>query len=606
MNTSITARELFDQQRDKLALRWVAGQKGEHREIEAGSNNARRPSLAGYLNVIYPNKVQILGTEELAWLDSLDARQRWETIEKIIQVQPLALAISKNQSCPEDLRAAADESNTPLWISPKRGHELLNHLSYHLARTLAPRVTLHGVFMEIYSIGVLITGEAGSGKSELALELLSRGHRLVADDAPEFTQIAPDVLDGTCPELLQDLLEVRGLGVLNVRDMFGDTAVKKNKYLRLIVHLTRPMTEPTPSGYERLTGDSGSRHVLDLDVPLITLPVMPGRNLAVLTEAATRLHILRTKGIDPAGDVHRPPQQPAGATHPMSIAASTLMIVSGLSGSGKSVALKTFEDLDYYCSDNLPVELLPDFVRSRLRGNPLGDQRLAVGIDVRSRSDLTQLAQWRQAAQEYGIEARLLFFEASDEALLKRYADTRRRHPLSQLGLALPEAITRERELTAPLRAQADAIIDTSALNVHQLRRRVVTEFALGNSDRLSLLFESFAYKRGVPAEADFVFDARVLPNPHWDPELRPLTGRDAGVRDYLDKEPDVIRYSAQIVDLLDTWLPRLRNDTRSYVTIAFGCTGGKHRSVYLAERMARHAREQGWPEVATFHREQD
>ena len=154
--------------------------------------------------------------------------------------------------------------------------------------------------MEIYSIGVLITGEAGSGKSELALELLSRGHRLVADDAPEFTQIAPDVLDGTCPELLQDLLEVRGLGVLNVRDMFGDTAVKKNKYLRLIVHLTRPMTEPNPHGYERLTGDSGTRHVLDLDVPLITLPVMPGRNLAVLTEAATRLHILRTKGIDPA------------------------------------------------------------------------------------------------------------------------------------------------------------------------------------------------------------------------------------------------------------------------------------------------------------------
>ncbi len=301
MNTSITARELFDQQREKLALRWIAGQKGGDRELEAGDTISRRPSLAGYLNAIYPNKVQILGTEELSWLDSLEPRQRWETIQKIVlRGQPLALVISKNQSCPEDLRAAAEEANTPLWISPKRGHELLNHLSYHLARTLAPRVTLHGVFIEIYSIGVLITGEAGSGKSELALELLSRGHRLVADDAPEFTQIAPDVLDGTCPELLQDLLEVRGLGVLNVRDMFGDTAVKKNKYLRLIVHLTRPMTEPKPHGYERLTGDSGSRHVLDLDVPLITLPVMPGRNLAVLTEAATRLHILRTKGIDPA------------------------------------------------------------------------------------------------------------------------------------------------------------------------------------------------------------------------------------------------------------------------------------------------------------------
>jgi len=183
-NASITARELFDQQQEKLGLRWLAGQDGGSRSIESGDTNARRPSLAGYLNAVYPNKVQILGSEELAWLDSLDARLRWETIEKIVQFRPLALVISKNQSCPEDLRTAAEESATPLWISPKRGHELLNHLSYHLARTLAPRVTLHGVFMEIYSIGVLITGEAGSGKSELALELLSRGHRLVADDAP--------------------------------------------------------------------------------------------------------------------------------------------------------------------------------------------------------------------------------------------------------------------------------------------------------------------------------------------------------------------------------------------------------------------------------------
>ncbi|MFT4248930.1 MAG: RNase adapter RapZ [Pseudomonas sp.] len=286
---------------------------------------------------------------------------------------------------------------------------------------------------------------------------------------------------------------------------------------------------------------------------------------------------------------------------------ASLVIVSGLSGSGKSVALKTFEDLDYYCSDNLPVELLPDFVRSRLADEAIGEQRLAVGIDVRSRSDLSQLAQWRERAQQYGLEARLLFFDAGDEALLKRYADTRRRHPLSHLGLSLPEAIARERILTAPLRAQADAVIDTSALNVHQLRRRVITEVALSQDDgKLSLLFESFAYKRGVPAEADFVFDARVLPNPHWEPDLRPLSGRDAGVRDYLERQPDVLRYLGQITDLLDTWLPRLRGDTRSYVTIAFGCTGGKHRSVYLAERLARHAREQGWPEVATFHRELD
>ena len=297
----ITAAELFGKQQDRLELRWLAGQKdGARRVLEAVETVARRPSLAGYLNTIYPNRVQILGTEELAWLDGLDARQRWETIQKIMDVRPLALVISKAQTCPEDLRIAAEESETPLWVSPRRGHELLNHLQYVLARTLAPRITLHGVFMEIYSIGVLVSGESGSGKSELALELITRGHRLVADDAPEFTQIAPDVLDGTCPDLLQDMLELRGLGVLNIRQMFGDTAVKRNKYLRLIVHLSKPSLEPSPTGMERLTGDLGTRRVLDLDVPTITLPVMAGRNLAVLTEAATRMHILRSKGVDPA------------------------------------------------------------------------------------------------------------------------------------------------------------------------------------------------------------------------------------------------------------------------------------------------------------------
>ena len=300
MTQRITARELFELQRERLQLRWAAGEKGGARVLESVNTVARRPSLAGYLNIIYPNKVQILGTEELAWLDGLDSRARWEVIEKIMDARPLALAVSKDQRVPEDLRIAAEETDTPLWVSPRRGHELLNHLQYLLARTLAPRVTLHGVFMEIYSIGVLITGESGSGKSELALELVTRGHRLVADDAPEFTQIAPDVLDGTCPDLLQDLLEVRGLGVLNIRQMFGDTAVKKNKYLRLIVHLTKPHLEPQPGGIERITGDLSARRVLDLDVPQITLPVMPGRNLAVLAEAATRAHILRAKGVDPA------------------------------------------------------------------------------------------------------------------------------------------------------------------------------------------------------------------------------------------------------------------------------------------------------------------
>jgi HPr kinase/phosphorylase len=285
---------------ERMSLRWVAGMRGESRVLERGTTQSRRPSLVGYLNVIYPNKIQIIGTEELNFLDGRDSRQRWEAIQKIAAYRPVAMVVTKDQPVPSDLREMAEETDTPLWLSAKRGHELLTYLQYHLARTLAPRVTLHGVFLEVFSIGVLITGESGSGKSELALELISRGHRLVADDATEFTLIAPDVIDGACPELLQDLLEVRGLGVLNVREMFGHTAVKPSKYLRLVVHLKPLRDGEDTDAMTRLTGDVGRRNVLDVDVPMITIPVAPGRNLAVLLEAAVRSHVLKSKGIDPA------------------------------------------------------------------------------------------------------------------------------------------------------------------------------------------------------------------------------------------------------------------------------------------------------------------
>jgi UPF0042 nucleotide-binding protein len=283
-----------------------------------------------------------------------------------------------------------------------------------------------------------------------------------------------------------------------------------------------------------------------------------------------------------------------------------LIIVSGMSGSGKSVALKTLEDLGFYCVDNLPAELLPSFVRS-VAGDDGAPEKLAVGIDVRNRhSDLANIPDWLSAVGAMGLDPRLVFFDTQDTVLLRRYADTRRRHPLSHLGLVLADAISLERQVLKPLRQIADSVIDTSALNVHQLRRTVITEFGLGGDETLSLLFESFAYRRGVPPDADFVFDARVLPNPHWNPELRPLSGRDQAVRAYLEAQPDVAEYTGQVAGFLDTWLPRLRSDTRSYATIAFGCTGGRHRSVYLAEHLAAHCRERGWGEVAVHHRELD
>jgi UPF0042 nucleotide-binding protein len=278
-----------------------------------------------------------------------------------------------------------------------------------------------------------------------------------------------------------------------------------------------------------------------------------------------------------------------------------------MSGSGKSVALRTFEDLGFFCVDNLPADLLPQFVASVAGIDEGAPTKLAVSVDVRNRRDLSNIPEWLSAVGALGFDPRLVFFDANDEALLKRYADTRRRHPLSHLGLGLADAISLERQVLKPLRSLADAIVDTSTLNVHQLRRQVITEFGIGGDAGMSLLFESFAYRRGVPADADFVFDARALPNPHWDPVLRPLSGRDQAIREYLEAQPDVNLFADQINQFLDTWLPRLHVDsTRSYATIAIGCTGGRHRSVYLAERFAEHAREQGWDEVAVHHRELD
>jgi HPr kinase/phosphorylase len=193
---------------------------------------------------------------------------------------------------------AASESATAFLQSELRAHELVDYLRYHISRALAKRTTLHGVFMEVFTIGVLITGGSGVGKSELALELLTRGHRLIADDAPDFTQISPEIIDGTCPEALQDCLEVRGLGILNVRHMFGDAAVKLNKFLRLIIHLKVPADSMQPEIRDRLQGDSTDLEVMDLHIPRITIPVMAGRNLAVIVEAAVRDFMLKMKGYD--------------------------------------------------------------------------------------------------------------------------------------------------------------------------------------------------------------------------------------------------------------------------------------------------------------------
>ncbi|HEY8586304.1 MAG TPA: RNase adapter RapZ [Rhodanobacter sp.] len=281
-----------------------------------------------------------------------------------------------------------------------------------------------------------------------------------------------------------------------------------------------------------------------------------------------------------------------------------LIVLTGMSGGGKTVALRALEDLEFYCVDNLPSALLPELVNAVIKGH--SKRRLiAVGVDVRNRgTDFAQMPSVLSELAAAGVQVHLIFLDCRDDVLIKRYSETRRRHPLATRGVSLADAIVEERRLLRPLMAIAEKVIDSSELNVHQLRRLVATGYAQA-TEGLTLMFQSFAFKRGLPLDADFVFDARCLPNPHWQPHLRPLSGKDAPVREYLESQPMVEEYFADTARWLDAWLPRFDQDDRSYVTISIGCTGGRHRSVYLVEKLAAHYRAQR-DGVLAFHRELD
>ena len=250
-----------------------------------------------------------------------------------------------------------------------------------------------------------------------------------------------------------------------------------------------------------------------------------------------------------------------------------LMIVSGRSGSGKSVALRALEDMGFYCVDNLPVVLLPDLART------LADREIsaAVSIDVRNMPESPEIFEQAMSNLPDAFSPQLLFLDADRNTLIRRYSDTRRLHPLSSKNLSLESAIDKESDLLEPLRSRADLIVDTSEMSVHELAEMLRTRL-LGKREReLTMVFESFGFKHGIPIDADYVFDVRFLPNPHWDPKLRPMTG-------------------------LDKWLPMLETNNRSYLTVAIGCTGGKHRSVYIAEQLADYFRSRG-KNVQSRHR---
>jgi HPr kinase/phosphorylase len=291
----LTTASIFSHLRSHIDLDWLAGKQHADRNIKQKLHLSNRATLIGHLNLIHPNRVQVIGKTEWAYLNKLQAATRQDTLQQIFSRRIAAVIVSDGISVPDYLVELANAKQTPLFCSKLSSSDLIDAVRFYLSSLMAEKTTIHGVYMEVMGTGVLITGASNVGKSELALELITRGHRLIADDAPTFSRVGPNLLNGSCPDVLRDFMEVRGLGVLNIRAMYGENAIKQNKFLRLVIHM-ESMSSEDQQQLDRLYGARSIREILGVEVPEVMLPVASGRNLAVMVEAAVRNHLLLEHG----------------------------------------------------------------------------------------------------------------------------------------------------------------------------------------------------------------------------------------------------------------------------------------------------------------------
>ncbi len=297
-SSPVSVEILFRDMAEQIDLQWVAGRKGGQRILS--SETIQKPALAliGHLNFVHPNRVQVLGPAEMDYLGSLSESGLQDAIDHLFSTELAAVIVSNGESVPASLLDSAERTETPLFTSTLESPILMSYLGHYLTQCLAETTSLHGVYLEVLGTGVLLKGDAGVGKSELALELITRGHRLIADDVVDLKHVAPDTLEGVCPPLIRDFLEVRGLGILNIRFLFGEMAVKPRKNLKLIVELVHPH-EVGELGLNRLDMVASTESILGVAIPKVRIPVAAGRNLAVLVEVAVRNHLLKRRGINP-------------------------------------------------------------------------------------------------------------------------------------------------------------------------------------------------------------------------------------------------------------------------------------------------------------------
>ncbi|MGB9129694.1 MAG: HPr(Ser) kinase/phosphatase [Thiobacillus sp.] len=297
-SSHVTVETLFRDMAEQIDLQWVAGRNGGQRVLS--SETIQKPALAliGHLNFVHPNRVQVLGCSEMGYLRGLPEPGLQEAIDHLFSTELAAIIVSNGEAVPASLLNSAERTETPLFTSTLASPVLMAYLGHYLTQCLAEATSLHGVFLEVLGTGVLLKGDAGVGKSELALELITRGHRLIADDVVDLKHVAPETLEGICPPLIRDFLEVRGLGILNIRFLFGEMAVKPQKNLKLIVELVQPH-EIGEVGLNRLDMVASTETILGVAIPKVRIPVAAGRNLAVLVEVAVRNHLLKRRGINP-------------------------------------------------------------------------------------------------------------------------------------------------------------------------------------------------------------------------------------------------------------------------------------------------------------------
>jgi len=293
MLQQLTALDLFHHLQENIDLKWIAGKADAQRPLRSSLYLNKQSTLIGHLNLIHPNRIQVIGKKEWHYLQKHNALNN--NLNDIFTRRTAAIVFTNGLEVPKELVNKANKTNTPLLQSGLNSGDLIDAVRFYISDLLSEKITLHGVFMEVMGSGVFITGESSIGKSELALELITRGHRLIADDAPIFSRIGPSLLDGSCPDVLKDFMEVRGLGVLDIRAMYGENAIKPNKHLRLVIHLER-MTQESQQQLDRLYGSRSVKTILDVPITEIKLPVASGRNLAVMVEAAVRNHILLESG----------------------------------------------------------------------------------------------------------------------------------------------------------------------------------------------------------------------------------------------------------------------------------------------------------------------